>query len=150
MNDAYAAGLMDGEGSVTLPRYNKSEFRYPLVSVSSTTKELVDFLKQQFGGCISSKKEDRDSRHKKAYQWAVARNEALRFLAKVLPHMKEPEKIRRGQLILDEYLAVTPRNGRYTHEMRKAKLDFQERFFSTGTHVNLIRGLGFDTRQLHQ
>lgn len=133
MNDAYAAGLMDGEGTVTLTKYKKSDFRYPTVSVSSTTQELVKFMKSNYGGCISVKERPDNPSWKQGYQWTVIRNEAISFLNKVLPYMKEPEKIRRGNLVVNEYLTVTPRNGYYTESIEKAKFDFQMRFFSNST-----------------
>jgi hypothetical protein len=132
--DAYTAGLIDGEGSITLPKYK--EFRYPMVSVSSTTYGLVSFLKKRYGGCISQKKKKAKSHHKTGYAWAVQRDAALEVLTKVSEYLREPEKKRRAKLILRYYKNLTPRNGKYTEQMRTAKQKFEKKFFSTTTHVN--------------
>ena len=39
-------------------------------------------------------------------------------------------KKKRAQLILTKYKLVTPRNGRYSEEMLKAKIDFYNEFIS--------------------
>lgn len=134
--DAYAAGLIDGEGSVNLPKYK--EFRYPTVTVSSTTYALVDFLKIHFGGCISHKRKKQKSHWKESYVWSVQRDPALVVLKRVYKHLLEPEKRRRANLILNKYKSITPRNGKYTESMRKEKQRFEKEFFSTTTRVNFV------------
>ena len=39
-------------------------------------------------------------------------------------------KKKRAQLILTKYKLVTPRNGRYSEEMLKAKIDYYNEFIS--------------------
>jgi hypothetical protein len=39
-------------------------------------------------------------------------------------------KSERARLLLDEYILVTPRNGRYTVRQRRARQDFENRFFA--------------------
>ncbi len=130
---AYAAGLLDGEGSVLL---NKSgAWRHPAVSMSSTTYELVAFMKRLYGGTICEKKEREGC--KQAWQWDVEYDSAIMALAAMFQFMREPAKLYRAKLIIAEYKVVTRRNGRYNEEERKAKLDFELRFY---------RGVdGFDT-----
>ena len=41
---AYIAGLIDGEGTVTLTRKHKNENRQLCVSIASTEIELLDFV----------------------------------------------------------------------------------------------------------
>ncbi|MGI8385235.1 LAGLIDADG family homing endonuclease [Robertmurraya sp. P23] len=38
---SYIAGIIDGEGSITLTRMHKGEFRRPCISISSTDRELL-------------------------------------------------------------------------------------------------------------
>jgi hypothetical protein len=132
----YTAGLVDGEGTITLSqRKHKSIhfFKNPVISVASTTWELVEFLKETFGGHISSKKKYK-SHHKQSYAWCVTNDNALDFIQKILPYMREPNKMYRAQLLLNEYKTVTQRNGRYSYEQREAKLDFEKRFFLINQH----------------
>lgn len=44
--------------------------------------------------------------------------------------MHEPKKRARANLILKDYIRLTPRNGKYTEEMRQLKLKFEEEFFT--------------------
>lgn len=50
----YLAGIIDGEGSITLTK--DKQFRYPVLEVYSTTYQIVEYLKEHFGGVISKKK----------------------------------------------------------------------------------------------
>ena len=132
VSNEYSAGLFDGEGTVTISKYKKdTTFRHPVASVSSTSFELVNQLKETFGGCISTKK-IYESHHKQAYQWTLANNNALAFFAAIYPYMIEKNKRYRVKLLLEEYRLVTPRNGKYTEEQKLKKIDFENRFFLDG------------------
>lgn len=128
---SYTAGLIDGEGSILLTksRENKYHFRYPSVSVSSTTPELVNFLKETYGGRICSHKTYKPH-HKQSFSWSVKRNKALKFLQLILPFLKEPRKRKRAEFILCNYKNLTKSNGKYTEEQVIAKVNFETVFFS--------------------
>lgn len=51
--------------------------------------------------------------------------------------MIEPEKVRRADMIINEYRQVTKRNGFYTPEDWQKKMDFQKEFFKNSKKVNL-------------
>lgn len=126
---AYAAGLMDGEGTVTLMRVRKSaKYKAPVVSMTSTDRPLLIWLKDQFGGHVRTQKRYADH-HKQAWVWHARYSAALNFLSQVRPWLRVPEKCRRADLLLQEYPRLTPRNGKYTSEMRTQKLAFEDRFF---------------------
>lgn len=125
----YTAGLFDGEGTITMFKNCSADiYRTPAVSLTSTTYELLAFLKEHFGGHISKQKTYKEH-HKAAWTWKLIYNNALTFVEKILPFMKEPEKRRRALLLLNEYKSLTPRNGRYTQEQLTKKLEFENRFF---------------------
>ena len=44
---AYIAGVIDGEGTVTLTRKHKNEHRQLCVSISSTEKDILNFAVDQ-------------------------------------------------------------------------------------------------------
>ncbi len=125
--DIYAAGLFDGEGTVTLSTAN-GKFRHPVVSVSSTTFCLLEFLQTHYGGHISKHKAYKEH-HAASWSWKARYDEALAFLEKVLPYLKEPEKRRRALLLIQDYKKVTRRNGQYSPEQLKEKLALEQRFF---------------------
>lgn len=53
LEKGYLAAIIDGEGTVTLTK--GSSFRYPTIEISSTTLEIVEYLKDHFGGVISKR-----------------------------------------------------------------------------------------------
>lgn len=54
---AYLAGIIDGEGSIMLTKYHKSEYPSPCISISSTDLELLEWIKEKVGsGRITRKK----------------------------------------------------------------------------------------------
>ncbi len=126
--NSYAAGLIDGEGSITLTKSRASvPYRRPGVTVASTTRELVDFMKDNFGGSITKKK-TYQAHHLPSYHWQVYNEGALRLLEQISNYLLEPKKKARAKYLLDQYKGVTPRNGKYTPAMKEAKLLFEEEF----------------------
>lgn len=124
----YLAGIIDGEGTITLTK--DKEFRYPSVSVSSTTFNIVDYLHKTFGGVVTQKKEqNRNPNWKQAYVWKVERRVAISLLEEIVPYLLEPRKKARAELILANYIKLTPRNGRYNEITRRAKHEFEDKFF---------------------
>uniref|UniRef100_A0A6M3JR62 Putative homing endonuclease n=1 Tax=viral metagenome TaxID=1070528 RepID=A0A6M3JR62_9ZZZZ len=76
---SYLAGLVDGEGCFYLATVTSGKgFKsyQPRIIVTNTNKDVMDWLKDTFGGYITSNK-PRDIMHKKAYQWTITGNRAL-------------------------------------------------------------------------
>ena len=127
--DAYAAGLIDGEGTITLSHNNRSDtFRTPVVSMTSTTRELVDLMRSEYGGSVRTHKTYREH-HSNSFIWSVRHDRALAMLGRIAPFLREHEKSRRADLILSRYKAVTPRNGKYSIKLKRDKLEFEHLFF---------------------
>lgn len=129
IDKGYIAGIIDGEGSICLTKQHSSnQFRYPNIQVSSTTYEILDYLKTKIGGSISKKAESK-SNYKQAWKWEIRTNLTIELLEQIIDYLLVPEKKYRAKLIITEYKKVTPRNGRYSEEKLKEKLDFEKRFF---------------------
>lgn len=126
---AYAAGLFDGEGSISLIRHHDNRTHSPQVSVASTDYEVVSWFRERFGGSIVTK-QPRQSNHSVSYDWRLTDRRALVFLDLIRPYLVIERKIRRIDLLLNDYVACTPRNGRYTKEMVERKQALLEAFFS--------------------
>lgn len=101
------------------------------MSVSSTTRELLVFLKESFGGHISTQKLGK-SHYKPSWSWKLIRGGALDMLEVILPYLKEPEKIRRAALLVKKYRKVTVRNGKYSEPQLREKIAFENEFFING------------------
>jgi hypothetical protein len=126
---AYVAGILDGEGSISLIRIRKSRLPSPQVAVTSTDRELLEWLKLRFGGSIIQKRR-RLPIHSQAYEWKLADRLALNVIELARPYLVIQRKIRRADLLLEAYIASTPSNGRYTTEMLEQKNSLIRRFSS--------------------
>jgi hypothetical protein len=51
-------------------------------------------------------------------------------MTEIYPYLIINSKKRRAELIINKYKALTPRNGRYSDELLKAKLGFYDEFIS--------------------
>ncbi len=126
---AYAAGLFDGEGSISLVRQKNNRSHSPQVSVASNDFEVLVWFQKRFGGSIVTK-QPRKPTHSVSYDWRLTDRRALAFLQLIRPYLVIERKIRRIDLLLNNYIACTPRNGRYTKEMAERKQTLLETFFS--------------------
>lgn len=124
----YIAGIIDGEGSICLTKHHQNEFRSPEIEVTSTTYEILQFLKDKVGGTISKKTQNHEI-WKDSWVWKVRVNAALELLEQIQDYLLIPQKRNRAKLLTSEYKKVTPRNGRYNEEKLAQKQDFEERFF---------------------
>ena len=87
---AYAAGIMDGEGSIQITKQKNScmacGYRYNLlIAVSNTKQELCQWLKDNFGGsCFPSGKTKADN---VVWHWQLGTLAAEKFLLAVYPYL---------------------------------------------------------------
>jgi hypothetical protein len=125
---AYIAGIIDGEGSVTLSFKQKGANRHLCVSISSTEKALLEYVYDVVSaGKIASKKRYK-SHHSKSYTYAIYSRQAPDLLEQIVEFLRGYKK-QRSQLALDKYIEVTPRNGKYSDEMKSRREQFVENFF---------------------
>jgi hypothetical protein len=124
----WAAGIIDGEGSVMFSRRGSGGRRLPVVSVTSTSSEMLQYLQQNFGGSVSHHT-SRSERWNEAWSWKLCYDRALRFLRLVTPYLVETKKRARAEYLLAGYKDLTPRNGKYTPELYIQRIAFEERFF---------------------
>lgn len=130
-NKAYIAGIIDGEGSIMLSKFHKNQYPSPCVSVASTDIELLLWLKDTFGkGKIIKKKNYNKIKHKDSFTYKVTYNDAIELLKDIEPYLIIPKKKLRAKLIIEKYKQVTPRNGRYSKEMKELKEEFYKAFMN--------------------
>ncbi|WP_456277734.1 LAGLIDADG family homing endonuclease [Bacillus sp. AK128] len=128
---AYIAGIIDGEGSISLTRMNREEHRRPCISIASTDYELLTFIQSTIGGVISNKKNYNPKIHKASYTLVVkTKDEVFNTLECIVPFLRITKKKNRALFILDKYNKVTPRNGKYSKELLEEKLLFEDEFFN--------------------
>lgn len=128
----YVAGIVDGEGTITLTKTHRGENRRPIVSVSSTERALLVHIQRVIGaGRITSKRRERNH-HSPSFAYTISSRQALALLQQI-SQLLRTYKAARARLLLEEYLLVTPRNGRYDPAQRAAREAFEQRFFAITT-----------------
>lgn len=124
---AYLAGLIDGEGTIALTRLHRSQNRQLVISISSTERPLLEWtLNTTRVGKITTKR-TASLHHAPGLTYAVANRQALALLAQVAPYLRS-YKAERARLVLDDYLRLTPRNGKYNDALLAERADFERRF----------------------
>jgi hypothetical protein len=125
---ANVAGIVDGEGTVTLTRTHRGENRRPVVSISNTDRLLLEYIHEIVGaGKITNKARAR-SNHTPSFAYSISSRSALALLAQITPYLRT-YKSQRALRLLRGYASVTPRNGRYSLELQAARASFEARFF---------------------
>ena len=88
---AYTAGIVDGEGCISIYRKRATCKRgYTLslkVVVVNTEEWLCQWLKMQFGGNVGCRKKGTWAR-KHQWGWYLYANKAIAFLGLILPYLK--------------------------------------------------------------
>lgn len=127
---AYLAGLIDGEGTIALSRRHARENRQLVVTISSTERVLVDWALQTTRAGKITRKKPTSSHHAAGLTYVIANRQALALLEQVAPFLRS-YKVDRARLVLDYYLKVTPRNGKYDAATLAARAEFERRFAAT-------------------
>lgn len=127
MEKGWLAGIIDGEGTITLTKDKR--FRYPTISVASCTLEILEEIKRICGcGVITTKRTYKEG-HSPSWTWKITHQRAIAILEEIVDCLFEPKKKARAELIIQDYIRLTPRNGKYTEEGERLKLEFEEKFF---------------------
>ena len=125
---AYLAGLIDGEGTITLSRINRNKYRALVVTVSNTELAILKYVQAITGvGKITNKRITKPT-HTPSFTYQVSNRQALDMLGQIAEYLRS-HKAARAQLALKDYLPLTPRNGRYSTEQLEKRELFIERFF---------------------
>jgi hypothetical protein len=121
---AYIAGLIDGEGTITLSRKHAAEGRQLVLSISNTERPILEFALQCIGaGKITTKKTTKNH-HAPGFTYAIWNRQALSLLFQIEPFLRSYKR-RRAALVRDNYIRLTPRNGKYTASIRAARQQFE-------------------------
>ena len=134
---AYIAGLIDGEGTIGLVRKHRNEYRQLGVLISSTELPLLEFVRTVCGTGYISRKKTTQSHHSQSYTYALYNRQALDLLTQVHAFLRTYKRAR-SAIILKDYLAVTPRNGKYSPQLLERKRAFEREFLSIKANMRQI------------
>ena len=128
INAAYIAGIIDGEGTITLTSKHKNANRQLAITISNTEMPLLEFIIETIqAGKITHKKTYKKN-HTPSMTYAISNRQALDLLSQISPYLKTYKK-QRAELILKDYVRVTPRNGKYNENLKTEREKFIEAFF---------------------
>jgi hypothetical protein len=126
-NAAYLAGLIDGEGTITLSRRHSNERRQLVVSISSTEPELVNWAAGVTGVGKVTHKRTVSHRHAPGLTYSVSNRQALSVLVQTVVYLRSYKRFR-AAMAIERYLVLTPRNGKYTKALAAERLIFERAF----------------------
>jgi len=124
---AYLAGLIDGEGTIAMSRRHADERRHLVLSISSTERELVEWARHATGVGKITRKRTVSPVHATGLTYSVSNRQALAVLQQVSPFLRSYKR-ERARLVLERYLQVTPRNGRYSNDLATRRCEFEDVF----------------------
>ena len=124
---AYLAGLIDGEGCITLTVSKKGQLPQPQLSISNKNLEVLRWVRQQTGyGSLITKKPYK-ANHSITYAWQInCVGRVTQVLSSVCKYLII--KKRHAKLIMLEYPKCTPRNGRYSSKQLFEKVKLVHEF----------------------
>lgn len=128
---AYVAGLVDGEGTITLSADHRGERRRIVVSISNTDFALLEFVRETVGAGRITGKRTYSERHTPSFAYKVTNRQALDLLSQIAAYLKT-YRAQRAQLAIRHYVALTPRNGKYPQEVLQKRGEFEREFLAVG------------------
>jgi hypothetical protein len=88
--DAYAAGLLDGEGTISIREERRSagsDAHILQINIGMTDTRPLEFMRQHYGGAIRGPLPRPNAKHKALYQWQIGASIAETFLLRVRPFL---------------------------------------------------------------
>jgi hypothetical protein len=110
---AYAAGIIDGDGSIHLQK--KGKYLLPVVSVALSCEKLILFFLNNFGGRVT--------KSRKLHKWVLSKKkETKEFLRKCLPFMVEKKDL--ATAVIEGNIEESHRLNKYTHQNLDEGMNF--------------------------
>lgn len=98
---AYMAGIVDGEGSISVKTESLARPYTIYLNVTNTNYEMIKMFEHRFGGKVrkrnwSKKNFEKCKNWKDCYEWCLTKNLAAKAIAKLFPYIR----IKKRQAIL--------------------------------------------------
>jgi len=133
MNWNYISGFFDADGYITMVSPNKGKNKTLYVGFTNVELQILEEIRNfilnelNIKGSIS-KRTSKIETHSDSYDLKYLYNNALKVIECIDSH--HPKKKHRKDVISEHYLKLTPRNGKYTDEMKEKREKMVETFFS--------------------
>lgn len=133
MNWNYISGFFDADGYISMLRPNKNKNKTLYVGFTNVELDILNeiktFIEFELGvkGTIT-KKTSNNENHSDSFELKYVYNNALKVIDNI--DTRHPKKKHRKNIIIEQYSKLTPRNGKYTEEMKEKREKMVESFFS--------------------
>lgn len=117
------AGLIDADGGIRLEG-REGRTKAAVVYLHSTSTEIIDWLIANVGG-YAILKPPAKKHHRPVLVWRSRGRDAVRLCECLAPVLLESSKRARANLIARDYIRLTPRNGRYSEQMKADRAEFE-------------------------
>lgn len=124
---AYIAGVIDGEGTISLSRRHRADNRQLVISISSTEPELLEHIQLAVRAGRITRKRAVSTKHTPSVTYVIDNRQALSLLEQVAPYLRT-YKAKLAEMVLRDYLRLTPRNGKYSETQRLEREMFIRNF----------------------
>lgn len=85
---AYAAGIFDGEGSISIGRSHRYKTFTMLAQIINSDLRVIEWFKEKFGGYVWTRsRKGKKEHHYTIYTWAVSARAGADFLGILLPYL---------------------------------------------------------------
>lgn len=119
MNDAYLAGLLEGEGSIMLLKQGPRRARRLQIAIGITERDVLEAIREQEGGFITD--------HGNVPQWRLNGQPAHEMLERLRPFMvMERRKAMADLLLNDPILNRFDRHGGWASKVTRSESAFVE------------------------
>lgn len=119
---AYLAGLIDGEGCISIKHNKQNNVYFPWIAVGMTQLEGIELLVETFGGKV---REDRTSNRKSVmYRWEQnKRDVVMHVLQSVLPYLRVKKALAILVLAFCQDVEMTSRGYKTTVKEQERRKD---------------------------
>lgn len=134
---AYIAGITDGEGCINLYG-SRSAYNYaPRVSITNSSVELMELLKEEFGGSVTVMRDGTHPDHpRKTYSWYLGYRNVGPFLYQIYPYLLI--KKRQARLVL-MYLKTIPEGNTRACEVSPKTAAIRQKIYAEIKELNGYR-----------
>jgi hypothetical protein len=95
---------------------------------------LLQFVLERVGAGKITRKKTAAAHHTPSCAYSVSNRQALSLLEQLYPFLQS-HKRERARLVLSQYTAVTPRNGKYAPPVEQRREVFEREFFAITSRV---------------
>jgi len=100
LDAAYIAGVIDGEGTISLSRRHKTDNRQLVISISNTEPELLEYVLRVVGAGRITKKQIYSVNHTPSVTYVIDNRQALSLLEQIAPYLRTYKKNEHSYLLV--------------------------------------------------